>query len=258
MCNSASAHTTNNAACVVTTVTVNYLYTKSIDTTGWLKVKLDPSNKFVYLCDFTKVSIQKKEDGRTYFLIKEGRYAKNIASLSDQNVAKCLINCTRGCGATLTVKKLGRKREISNIRNEELNQLFSELSFDGKTARITIDSDVDYIEENKISPFYKQRRHSQPLPDGTYKILAPYTAGDKDSTNFYRTDVNGYSALAYDTVWFPIEYDPTYNSNFVHVGHLSEGCITCYEIEKWNDLYQYLISNRSDKDGKYVGELIIG
>lgn len=34
MCNSASAHTTNNAAWVVTTVTVDYLYTKSIDTTG--------------------------------------------------------------------------------------------------------------------------------------------------------------------------------------------------------------------------------
>lgn len=180
---------------------------------------------------FYESKYTKKEGGRTYFLIKEGRYANNIASLSDQNVAKCLINCSRGCGATLTVKKLGRKREISNIRYIEWNQLFSELSFDGKTARITIDSDVDYIETNPFSPFCNQILHSKLLLDGIYKIMAPVAAKDKRFTVRYRTHQNGYSALSYDTVWFPIEYAPTYNSDFVHVGHLSEGCITCYEIE---------------------------
>ncbi|OCG71840.1 hypothetical protein A9G41_01990 [Gilliamella sp. Nev5-1] len=258
MYNQVFANTTNNVENIVTTVTVKHFYTKSIDTSGWLKVKLDPSNKFAFLCDYTKVIIQKVENDRTYFLIKEGRYANNIASLSNKNAIKCLIDCSRGTGATLTVTNLKRKKEISIIRKQELNQLFADLSFNGNKARITIDSDVDYVETNPLSPYYRQILHSKPLPNGTYNILAPFTAGDKESTDYYRTDPNGYKALAYDTVWFPIEYAPTYNSNFVHVGNLSEGCITCYEIQKWNDLYQYLISNRSDSDGKYVGKLIIG
>ncbi|MEJ7804691.1 MAG: hypothetical protein WKG03_02055 [Telluria sp.] len=61
----------------------------------------------------------------------------------------------------------------------------------------------------------------------------------------------------YDTVWFAIEYAKTFNSNFVHVGNLSEGCVTMYELEKWNALYAYLISNRLDTEGKYVGSITI-
>lgn len=63
--------------------------------------------------------------------------------------------------------------------------------------------------------------------------------------------------LKYVGVWFPIEYKPTYNSNFIHVGNVSHGCITCYQLDKWNDLYAYLIRHRLDKDGLYVGTLVI-
>lgn len=250
--------TTNNRTGSLQTATFETKYTKSIDNSGWLRVRLEPNGGDGYPCEYTKVIIQKKEKGRTYFLIKEGRYAGQSASLSDANVPKCLVSFTRGSGATLTVIKQGRRRERSNIRNEELNQLFATLNFNGQTARITIDSDVKgYTETNRNSPDYGQKKDSKPLPDGTYKIMAPFTAGNKNFTSFYRTSPNGYAGLQYDTVWFPIEYAATHNSNFVHVGHLSEGCITCYEIQKWNDLYQYLITNRSDKDGKYIGTLII-
>lgn len=63
--------------------------------------------------------------------------------------------------------------------------------------------------------------------------------------------------MKYDTVWFPVEYAANYNSSFVHVGHLSEGCVTVYQIQKWNSVYLYLIKNRLDKAGKYVGILEI-
>lgn len=38
---------------------------------------------------------------------------------------------------------------------------------------------------------------------------------------------------------------------------MSHGCITCYQLDKWNDLYAYLIKHRLDKDGLYVGTLVI-
>lgn len=231
-------------------------YTRSIDTSGWLKVKMESSGGFGFLCEYTKVLVQRSAGGRTYFLIIEGIYAHKIASVADINASKCLIAYTRGTGATLNVKTIGRSYERSPIRNQSLNQLFAELSFNGKKAHITLDSDVRYQETNRNSPAFGQTKQSQPLPKGTYKIMAPDYAKDGAMTAFYRTSPKGFVDLKYDTAWFPIEYAPTHNSNFVHVGHLSEGCITCYEVQKWNDLYQYLITNRTS-DGKYVGTLII-
>ncbi|MBF7690859.1 hypothetical protein [Acinetobacter pollinis] len=231
-------------------------YTRSIDTNGWLKVRLEPNGEFIYLCEYTKVLIQRSYEGRTFFLINEGIYANKTASLSNSNSSKCLISYKRGIGATLNVKVVGRKNERSLIRNENLDQLFAELSFNGVKARITLDSGVHYRETNRNSPSFGQVKQSQPLPKGIYNIMAPDYAKDAAMTAFYRTSPNGFSGLQYDTAWFPIEYAPTHNSNFVHVGHLSEGCITCYEVQKWNDLYQYLITNRTP-DGKYVGKLII-
>lgn len=231
-------------------------YTRSIDTSGWLKVKIEPSGEFAFLCEYTKVLIQRISGGRTYFLINEGIYANKTASVGDTNASRCLITYTRGTGATLNVKTASRKNEISLIRNEPRNQLFAELTFNGIKARITLDSDVFYRETNRNSPDFGLDKQSKPLPKGTYKIMSPDYAKDAAMTGFYRTNPNGFTDLKYDTAWFPIEYAPIHNSNFVHVGHLSEGCITCYEIQKWNDLYQYLITNRTS-DGKYVGTLII-
>ena len=76
-------------------------------------------------------------------------------------------------------------------------------------------------------------------------------------TNFYVTNPGGYPDLKYHTVWLLIEYAPTQNSNFVHPGHLSEGYVTIHELRMGNPLYQYLISNRMDKEGKYVGTVTI-
>lgn len=67
----------------------------------------------------------------------------------------------------------------------------------------------------------------------------------------------GYPGLKYHTVWFPVDYAGNYNSSFVHVGNISEGCVTTYQLEMWNPLYRYLISNRSDPEGMYVGTITI-
>ena len=242
----------------VFSATAKLLYAKSADDTGWLVVKLEPSGERVAICDFTKIAVT-KEDGRVHFLILDGRYKKRSASLSKEYKARCLVEAKRGAGAKLTAKTLGRKQEVSVPRGDgrPLNQLFATLSFDGKTARITLDSDIDFIESNPLSPFKGQRIHSKPLPKGTYKILAPEAAQKPDYTSFYATNPGGYPGLKYHTVWFPVEYAGNYNSSFVHVGNLSEGCVTMYQLEMWNSLYLYLISNRMDQDGKYVGTITI-
>ena len=239
-------------------MTAKLLFTKSVDESGWLLVKLEPSGERVAICEFTKVAIT-KEDERVHFLILEGRYKKRSASLSKENKAKCLVDAKRGPGAKLTAKIIGRKNEASVPKGDGrlYNQLFATLSFDGQTARITLDSDIDFIENNPMSPHAGQRRHSQPLPKGTYKIRTPEAAGKQDYTDFYVTRPGGYPGLKYHTVWFPVDYAGNYNSSFVHVGNISEGCVTTYQLEMWNPLYRYLISNRSDPEGMYVGTITI-
>ncbi|MDR0807380.1 MAG: hypothetical protein LBN41_11715 [Enterobacteriaceae bacterium] len=240
------------------TVTGKIRYVKSIDTSGWLWVKLEPSKENVYLCEFTKVLLVKDESGRSYFSIMEGPYAKKTASLSSVNAKKCLIQIKRSLGANIIVIISGRQWVISKPRNNTgYNQLVSILNFNGDTAKITLDSDIDYEETNSNSPYFRKVRHSSPLPKGEYKILAPDYPKDTSMTSFYRNNYGGYPDLKYDSVWFPIEYAGNQNSSFVHVGHLSEGCITISQLDKWNDIYKYLISNRLDNEGKYVGILTI-
>lgn len=260
---SIQAYLTNNRINSQQMANFSIRYTLSIDETGWLMVKLKSDNSLVFLCEYTKVLITETKDERIYFKILEGPYAQKIASLKTENGEKCLISTTRDNGANLIVKILGREKETSLIREKEMpqvnptfNQLFAKLSFNGISARITLDSEVFYKEENKLSPNYGKRVKSKPLPAGHYKILPPDYPKSKRMTIIYKTSSYGYSSLNYHTAWFPIEYAPNLNSNFVHVGHLSEGCITCYEIEKWNSLYLYLIRNRT-ANGKYVGDVII-
>lgn len=253
---------------------VEIRYTQSIDETGWLLIRVDGIGNVV-VPEFVKVVLTDKRDSagnRTadndkyqFFLITEGAYKDKLGSLKTVNAGKCLIKTTRGTGAKLVAKMTGRKWERSAPRRgEELNQLWADMSFDGKKTRVTLDSlDSEnppyktYLEENRASRYYGQLRKAVPLPKGTYKILTPEIAHRRASTEFYRTEPGGYPGLRYDTVWFQIENAATENSNFVHVGNLSEGCVTVYQLEMWSAVYKYLISNRMDKDAKYVGTVTI-
>lgn len=232
-------------------------YTKSLDTSGWLRVRLEPGGQSAFLCEFVKVEVT-DEGERTRFTILEGEHKNKQASLSKGNAALCLVNAVRGSGATLKVK-VGKRQLLKSKprRDQELNQLVSTLYFERETATITLDSDVDYQETNRNSPNFGKAQHSKPLPPGTYKILAPDSPKQASMTSFYVTNPGGNPNLKYHTVWFPIENPATFNSNFVHVGNLSEGCVTMYDLTKWNALYRYLISNRSDAQGKYVGTITI-
>jgi len=250
-------NSTNTSPGSIQPIKVKIRYTMSIDSTGWLRVKLEPSGESGYVCEFVKVTIA-EEGERTLFLILEGTNKGRVASLSKDNAAKCLVTATRESGAKLVAKTIGRKVLVSKPRGgESNNQLIAMLSFDGKRATISLDSDIDFRESNRASPNFGKISHSKPLPKGVYRILAPQNPKSDKYTGFYVTAPGGHPDLKYHTVWFPIEYAPTLNSNFVHVGNLSEGCVTIYELSMWNALYAYLIKNRLDQEGKYVGTVTI-
>lgn len=236
---------------------VKVRFTKSLDSSGWLRIKMEPSGESRVLCECVKVTITKEGD-RTEFLVMEGSLKGKVASLGAANAAKCLVAVKRGSGASIVARIEGRKWWKSKPRNDEgYNQLSAKLMFNGQKATITLDSDVDFKESNPLSPNVGRVLHSKALPKGTYKIMVPEVPKDANMTAFYVTRPGGYPDLKYHTVWFPIEYAATQNSNFIHVGNLSEGCVTVYELKMWNPLYQYLITNRVDKDGKYVGTITI-
>lgn len=70
-------------------------------------------------------------------------------------------------------------------------------------------------------------------------------------TGFYRRVA---SSLKYDQVLFPIRYGN--NSRYIHVGNLSEGCVTVLDLARWADVHEALSSHRTP-DGKAVGKLIV-
>ena len=104
------------------------------------------------------------------------------------------------------------------------------------------------------SKYEGSRRHDTPIPQGVYTIFAPTTSRKRISTAWY---VQATAGMHGNDVWFPVG-GVISTDRFIHVGHLSEGCITCHELTKWNAVYDYLISSRDPNSmGKYAGRVIV-
>lgn len=101
-------------------------------------------------------------------------------------------------------------------RDEFLLQCSGEIRCLGMKISITLSS-----RWRTASKFY------EPLPIGDYNLLAPDYPHTGLYSRFYRPDPNH---GMFDLVWFPIEYDN--NSRYLHMGHLSEGCVTVTNIKE--------------------------
>jgi hypothetical protein len=87
--------------------------------------------------------------------------------------------------------------------------------------------------------------------------MAPVRSHANQSTSGYRSAVPG---LKCTDVWFPIQLEGQSGNSgrYIHAGHLSEGCVTVYELAKWTAMYEYLIASRlPGADGRFVGTLIV-
>lgn len=95
-----------------------------------------------------------------------------------------------------------------------------------------------------------------PIAIGQHFIMAPDRSHANISTEGYAKS----AGAIYTDVWFPIQLagQRKASSRYIHIGHLSEGCVTVHELTKWNDIYNYLIGNRMPKEGrKIIGKLFV-
>lgn len=167
--------------------------------------------------------------GRTWFTIADGNIeVGREASLASANAAKYLSCTAPGGAATMTASYDGKPREEMSPFKGKLLQQWGRLAFDGKTAQITLNSlwNIGYT----------------PIPPGTHAILTPDYSHANISTGPYLRATPG---MVGNDVWFPIGLNSTLanSSRYIHVGHLSEGCVTIHQLERWSAIS--IISSRT-------------
>ena len=219
-------------------------YTRRADNSGWLTVKLNKTGALTALCEYTQIDVLRSANQRTYFNIMDGYVSPGEeASLTDANAARYLVATgPLGHASLLVVYQGAPAEEVSKFKGK-LKQQWAKLTFDGRTALVTLNSDWS-------------GRYS-PIPPGTHTILAPDYSHKVISTSGYVAATPG---MIGNDVWFPIGINGSMqnSSRYIHVGHLSDGCVTVHELEKWTVLYNYLISHRMlGSAGKKVGQLMV-
>ncbi|WP_157203391.1 MULTISPECIES: hypothetical protein [Methylomicrobium] len=219
-------------------------YTRRADSSGWLTVKLSKSDQRISLCEYTQVAVLRRDKDRTYFKIMDGYISLGeIASLTNANAGRYLDIAGPAGAASVTVEYQGKPvEEISKFKGK-LKQQWATLTFNTQAALVTLNS----VWNGSYSP----------IPPGSHIILAPDYSHQMISTAGYVAATPG---MIGNDVWFPIGINGTMqnSSRYIHVGHLSEGCVTVHELGKWTAIYNYLISHRVPGSvGKKVGHLIV-
>jgi hypothetical protein len=219
-------------------------YTRRAEASGWLVVKLTKGGARTSLPEYTRVSNIRDVGDRTFFTIADGYISVGEeASLARANAAQYLSKDGPGGAATVTVQYQGAPtEEVSPFQGKRLQQ-WAKLTFAGQTARVTLNSiwNASY----------------RPIAGGTHTILAPDYSHANISTAGYAQAAPG---MIGNNTWFPIGLNGSMvnSSRYIHVGHLSEGCVTVYQLEQWAKLYRYLISRRvPGKGGKVIGSLVV-
>jgi hypothetical protein len=219
-------------------------YTRRAEANGWLTVRNAKTNASIALPEYTQVEMLREEAGRTYFKIMDGYISVGEdASLTSANAAIYLLSAGPGGAASISVEYDGEPVEVKSPFKGVLKQQWAKLRFNGQTAHVSLNSvwNASYT----------------PIPVGTHTILAPDYSHAKIPTTGY---VGATPGMVGNNTWFPIGIGGSMqnSSRYIHVGHLSEGCVTVYELEKWTALYTYLISHRvPGSAGKRIGQITV-
>ncbi len=234
-----SSNATPNSQAVIRADVTRYV--NRIGSDGWLKVKdaSTPNGKFLFLCKYTKVTLLGSKQGRTVFKVVDGTHAGYVVSLSDANAGEHLGKVAPVDGVLTVTVKYGRyvERWPSVARNQMLDQQMASVQAGAVSAQAAMNS--------------VWSREFFPLPAGTYDILVPDFPHDANMTRYYRRTE---PKLVHDQVWFPVRFGN--NSRFVHVGNVSDGCVTILDLDKWTALHEELVRHRSP-DGRCVGKLVV-
>lgn len=218
---------------------IKTLYVNKVSTDGWLQVQLDGGPR-IPLAKYTKVKLTHSKNGRAYFKILDGHYRGHNASLTDHNATEYLGNIPpKQSLATITVTYGKFVPEWISVarRGQKLDQQFATAEISGINVQVTMNTVWD--------------KNFFCLPPGKYTVLIPDAPHTGNYTAFYR---DSEPRLKCDQVWFPIKFND--NSRFVHVGNVSEGCVTVMDLARWSDVHEALISHRGP-DGMSVATLIV-
>jgi hypothetical protein len=225
-----------------TTVDIRYVRLPE-DTHGWVDVRLEKTGERRSLCEYTKVAMVKEEDDRTYFQVLDGHIAKGRVVWMNSTSAKVRLQKTPSTESTETLKvRYGRMGDEDSPFKGRLRQQWATLTVGGQDITVTLNS----VWGSTFTP----------IQPGVYRIMTPDYSHAKTSTEAYRNAYPG--KIKANDVWFPIELEGgTGNSSrYVHIGHLSEGCVTVHDIARWNTVYNFLISHRlPNTEGKYLAML---
>lgn len=219
-------------------------YIKRPDDKGWMKVILVSNNKAIYLCEGTKITIYKRIAEKSYFTIKDGNseYVGQDAWISTINEKYLTTVQPKEGTSIIRIKYNGSPVWVTSPFKGNLLQQWATLTTgNGVSAQVTL---------NSIWPKYS------PIVPGNHFIMAPDRSHANISTGGY---AKSSGAICTD-IWFPIRLagQSASSSRYIHIGHLSEGCVTVYELTKWNAIYNYLITNRmAGHGGKLIGQLIV-
>jgi len=215
------------------------LYVNKVAGDGWLQVR-QGAGGLMSLTKYTKLRRIESRLGRTFFEVMDGSLRGQVVSLSDAHAAEFVGSKAPDAAPARIVVTYGRYTEgwVSAARGgERLDQQMATLEVAGIRVAVTMNS----VWGGKFTP----------IPAGQYAVSVPDAPHKQNMTRFYRTLAPG---LKFDQVWFPIRYGD--NSRFVHVGNLSEGCVTVLDLERWPDIHEALISHRSG-DGTIVAQLMV-
>ena len=225
-------------------------YVNKVDDTGWLRV-LDETGASQYLCEYTKIKLlptpkpghsqPEPMKGRTRFRVMDGTNRGKACSLKDENVRQYLgVFAPASSPVTLNVT-MGRRdgKWHSVARNLDLDQQLATGTIDKVTVAITLNSN------------WGPPDNFTPIPPGTYDIGIPDYPHSAAMTRYYRDTE---PSLMYDQVWFPIKYGD--GSRYVHVGNVSDGCVTVLSLDKWVSVYNAMIRRRDLGTG-FVGRLVV-
>jgi hypothetical protein len=249
-----NAGTSNQITGSIQIVTGEVVYSNRLpnekDPEGWLKVKLE-SGGYSFLHENTKLIILGEKKERVYYRVESDKLeliGKTI-SLAKENAVICTHK--KGPiqkGVILKLKYDGTPvKTVSRFKGELLQQ-FANLDANGSVIRVTLNS------------LWPPNYSYSPISPGIHKIMAPDNSHSKNApTDWYRTAYPP-GVIVCNDIWFPIELEGTIgnSSRYIHIGNLSEGCVTVYDVEKWNIVYDYLISHRTENTkGLYIGELVV-
>ncbi len=214
-------------------------YVNEIGSDGWLQAKDETTHALIPLAKYTAVRIVNTYGDRTTFKVADGPQAGKLLSVTTSNANRYLG--TRGPVRSPAEIEVTYGKYVAQwhsvARGQDFDEQMATLKVGGISVQVTMNT-------NWGGSFY-------PLPPGEYDVLVPDGPHNANMTHYYR---NTYKQLVYDQVWFPVKYND--NNRFVHIGNVSDGCVTVLDMNQWAAIHEAIISHRS-RDGLSVATLIV-